>query len=145
MKDAYYSIPIKEEDRKYFKFYFDNKPYEFCALPQGYRESPRLFTKILKPPLAVLRSYGFINSAYLDDIFMQANTFEDCEKNVLETITLLDKLGFTINVEKSIITPCKQLEFLGFIIDSERFIVYPTIKNLTKLNYCAVMSSNLLP
>ena len=48
LKDAYYSVKIHPEFTKFFRFFFHGELYEFLALPQGYRDSPRIFTKILK-------------------------------------------------------------------------------------------------
>jgi len=52
LKDAYYSIKIKEEHQKFLKFKFKDKFYKFTALPNGLSTGPRKFTKLLKPPLA---------------------------------------------------------------------------------------------
>ena len=37
---------------------FHGEMYEFLALPQGFRDSPRIFTKLLKPALSCLRCLG---------------------------------------------------------------------------------------
>ena len=52
MKDAYYSIPIKPSDRKYLRFMWEGNIYEFSCLPNGLSCAPRIFSKILKPPLS---------------------------------------------------------------------------------------------
>lgn len=49
LSEAFYSIPIKEEDRKYFRFLHNNQKYQFTALIMGLTHSPRVFTKLLKP------------------------------------------------------------------------------------------------
>ena len=45
LKDAYFSINIHNDDRKYFRFRFDKVLYEVHGLPQGYKDSPRLFSR----------------------------------------------------------------------------------------------------
>lgn len=137
IRDAYYSINIQEKERKFFRFYFDGILYEFCALPQGYRDAPRLFTKILKVPLTHLRSQGHINVGYLDDIYLQGDTYQECRTNVLETASTLDKLGFTVHEIKSIMIPHQIMEFLGFVLNSQEMIVSPTMKKSQKIrNLC---------
>ena len=42
LKDAYFSINIKEGSRKFFRFRFENILYQFIGLPQGYKDSPRI-------------------------------------------------------------------------------------------------------
>ena len=54
IKDAYYTIPEQEKHRKYLKFLWNGKLYQFTSIPNGLSCCPRLFTKILKPPLTAL-------------------------------------------------------------------------------------------
>ena len=56
LRDAYYSIPITPEHRKYLKFMWRRVLYHFTSLPMGLTSSLRIFTKILKP--ACLLLYG---------------------------------------------------------------------------------------
>ena len=49
IKDAYYRIPILEQHQKLLKFIHKNCLYKFTALPNGYTEGPRKFTKALNP------------------------------------------------------------------------------------------------
>lgn len=86
LSEAFYSIPIKQEDRKFFRFVFDNKKYQFTALVMGYGLSPRIFTKVLKPVFASLRAIGFISTAYIDDSCLQGSTFDECQQNIYSTV-----------------------------------------------------------
>ena len=56
LKDAYYSIPIAEEDRKLLMFQWKGKYYQFTCLPNGLLSAPWIFTQILKSVYALLRS-----------------------------------------------------------------------------------------
>ena len=59
LKDAYYATPIAEEDRKLrLMLQWKGKYYQFTCLPNGLSSAPRIFTKILKPVYARLRSIG---------------------------------------------------------------------------------------
>ena len=49
LKDAYYSIPIRQRDRKYLKFQWNDALYQYTCLPNGLSSGPRKVTKILKP------------------------------------------------------------------------------------------------
>ena len=55
IKDAYYSVPIHQDSRKLLRFLHKGVLYQFRALPNGYTEGPRKFTKLMKAPLAQLR------------------------------------------------------------------------------------------
>ena len=50
-RDAYYTVPIHQEDRKYLQFIVNGQYWQFKALPNGLSTAPRLFTKLLKPVL----------------------------------------------------------------------------------------------
>ena len=95
--------------------------------------APRKFVKLLKPVFAKLHNNGFVSSAYLDDTFLQGDTFDICVENVIETVKLLSKLGFFVHVRKSIMTPCKQMEHLGFRLDSDNMLISLTQEKVNKL------------
>ena len=84
------------------------------ALPQGYTESPRIFTKLLKPVLGFLRSRGHNLVAYIDDSLLQGDTKEECFDNVRETGESLDNLGYTVHLEKSVFSTKPKNSFLRF-------------------------------
>lgn len=109
---------------------FEGQIYEFTSLPQGYSDSPRIFTKLTKPLLARLRTNGFTNSIYIDDLLLISKDEELSNINVGITSDLLDKAGFTIHPVKSEFKPSQVIEFLGFIIDSKKFHVQPTVKRI---------------
>lgn len=50
-KDAYYTIPIAKEHRKYLKSIWSDKILQFKALPNGLTSGPRLLPKYLNLPL----------------------------------------------------------------------------------------------
>ncbi|CAG2198200.1 unnamed protein product [Mytilus edulis] len=123
IKDAYYSLGIKKEDRKFLRFTWKGQLYQFTAMPNGLSPAPRIFTKLLKPVLSSLRKEGYVNCAYIDDILLVGDTYEECLNNVQETMKLFDSLGFTIHKEKSVVVPAQNIEFLGFSIDSVSMVV----------------------
>ena len=104
LKDAYYTVPIHASHQKYLKFWFDGALYKYTCLPNGLASAPRIFTKLLKPGYATLRSMRHLNSGYIDDSYLQGDTSAECHKNVTDTIMLFTKLWFHIHPEKSGIT-----------------------------------------
>uniref|UniRef100_A0A7M5XJK9 Reverse transcriptase domain-containing protein n=1 Tax=Clytia hemisphaerica TaxID=252671 RepID=A0A7M5XJK9_9CNID len=87
LKDAYYSVKINDEHQKFLKFYFNSILYKFTCLPNGLCSGPRVFTKLLKPPLANLRAERLmLISAYIDDLITAHKTFQGCFDNVLNVI-----------------------------------------------------------
>ena len=74
---------------------------------------PRLFTKIMKPVVASLRSQGVHLIIYLDDILILASLIETLNRHKKLAISLLESLGFLINYDKSNLTPSQQICVLG--------------------------------
>ena len=114
LKEAFYSIKIREMDRKYFRFYWSGQKYQFTSLIMELSSSPRCFTKILKPVYATLRRMGHISTAYIDDSCLQGRTKQQCAQNASDTVHLLDNLGFRVHDKKSVLIPT----FVGFILNS---------------------------
>ena len=133
MKDAYYSIPIKSSDRKFLRFIWEGNLYEFTCLPNGLSCAPRIFTKLLKPPLSTLHKQGHIAVAHLDDLYLQGQTYEKCVQNVIDTTLLFDKLGLVVHPEKSIFKPTQVLTILGFVINSVTMTIQLTREKATGL------------
>ena len=46
LRDAYYTIPISTEFRKYLRFEWQGKLYQYTCLPNGLSSAPRYFRKI---------------------------------------------------------------------------------------------------
>lgn len=118
LKEAYFLIPVRKSNRKYLRFYFNNKLWEFNCVPFGLCTAPWLFTKIMKPVMAKLRSQGYLSVIYLDDFLLFGDSYESCRENVKNTTKLLEELGFVINHKKSQMIPSQRCKFLGFIYDS---------------------------
>ena len=55
LKDAYLCVPFHPEHRKYIRFKWQGQLYEFLCLCFGLGPAPRVFTKLLKIPVAVLK------------------------------------------------------------------------------------------
>ena len=89
IQDSYYTVPVTKEHQKYLKFSWREKLYQFTCLPNGLASAPRIFTKILKPLFKILRQKGFLLSSYIDDCYLQDDTFEECAENVTQIVSLL--------------------------------------------------------
>ena len=124
--DACYTVPVAPEHRKYVRFIWGGKLFQYTCLPNGLSSAPRYFTKLLKPVYGTFRSQGHLNVGYIDGSYLQGSSVSDCSQNIQATICLFENLGFVINKEKSVLQPCQKLVFLGFILDSILMRVYLT-------------------
>ena len=132
LKDAYYSIPIWENHRKYLVFQWEQSLYRFNVLPFGLSSAPRVFTKVLKPVFSKLREQGISVLGYIDDSLIMANSVAECNEATLKLKNLFTELGFTINEEKSSLVPSQKIKFLGYVLDSVNMVVSPTDKKRQK-------------
>ena len=123
LKDAYYSVPINPQHRKFLRFEFKGSLYEFTCLPNGLASAPRVFTKLMKPVYVTLRSKGYLIVGYIDDILLLAKTSHELAQVVAETIALLRSLGFTIHEPVCVTTPTQVAKFLGFLLNSKDMII----------------------
>lgn len=123
LKDAYFLLPMHESDKKYLRFKFLKKTYEFNCLPFGLNCAPFVFTKLLKPIAIFLRSRKFFSVIYLDDFLLIGDTYMECEKNVHATTKILENLGFLINFKKSNLKPSQQCQYLGFLYNTTNLTI----------------------
>ncbi|XP_060587405.1 uncharacterized protein LOC132742914 [Ruditapes philippinarum] len=123
IRHAYYSVPVAEESQVFLRFQWKGQIYQYTCIPNGYRDGPRLFTKLLKPVFAKLRAEGHICTGFIDDSLLCGESYNDCLQTVHVSYNLLEKLGFFLNEEKSDYIPSKKVIYLGFVIDSDLMLV----------------------
>ncbi|XP_071951900.1 uncharacterized protein [Antedon mediterranea] len=133
LKDAYYSIPIHQSFRKYLRFLWKGEKWQFKALPNGLTSGPRIFTKILKVPMSIIRSIGHEIVAYIDDTLVIAETQSTAKQAVSDTVRMLQQLGFVIHPTKSVLIPTHKIEFLGFVIDSSLMTITLTQRKIEQI------------
>ncbi|XP_052228265.1 uncharacterized protein LOC127842674 isoform X1 [Dreissena polymorpha] len=133
LKDAYFHIGIFKKHRKFLRFAWKGKVFQFKTLCFGPTVSPRVFTKILSVVAAYLRVKAIRLAVYLDD-WIQLNQ----ERQILLTereitLNLLLNLGFIINKNKSTLIPVQILTYLGTVFQLKKGLVYPTAERFQKL------------
>ena len=133
LKDAYYTVPINSDHTKFLKFIWKNQLYKFLILTNGLCCGPRKFTKLMKPPIAMIRLDGHTIAIYIDDLVNVGLTFDECVKNVNASIKLLNLLGFIIHSDKSVFLPKQEITFLGFNINSHKMEI--TLTDTKKENF----------
>ena len=101
LKDAYYSLSVHEPFRKYLRFYWKSRFYQFTCLAQRLSCAPLMFTEIMKPIYAFVRSRGFLSTYYLDDSLLFGRTLATCLTNVKFTTETLENAGFIISINQN--------------------------------------------
>ena len=68
-------------------------------MPNGYGPAVRAFTKLMKPLFSFLKSEGCLSVIYVDNCYLQGDSFTKCAENVMRT-EILENLGFYIKIDK---------------------------------------------
>ncbi|XP_046562845.1 uncharacterized protein LOC124271730 [Haliotis rubra] len=90
LKDAYLHIPIHKTSKKYLRFVFEDRMYEFHALPFGLASAPYVFTRVMKAVVARLHCLGLRFHAYLDDSLSPARSNLLCASQREATVSPAD-------------------------------------------------------
>ncbi|KAF2890253.1 hypothetical protein ILUMI_15920, partial [Ignelater luminosus] len=113
LTSSYWQIQIKESDRKYTRFSYNNQTYVFNRLPFCLSTSVASFIRGLNQVLGsdILQ---FV-TAYVDDMLIIS---EDSDMHFIHLERLfcrLQEAGITVKLKKSKFS-CSEIEFLGHII-----------------------------
>ena len=130
LQDAYFQVPIHPESRKYLRFVFSNKVYQFKALCFGLCTAPQVFTRVFASVAKVMHLSNIRVCLYLDDWLVLAETLEGILRAKQFILDLAAKMGFVINYVKSCLEPQQEVVYLGMLINSVKFWVFPTEKRV---------------
>ena len=118
--DAYFVIPLEEEEVKYTRFRWRETIYKFLCIMFGLGLSARIFTKMMAMVIKFLRTtFGIVIATYIDDLLVQAKDEETCRIHIEITILVLQDLGYGINFRKLALVPSKVVVYLGFTWNSD--------------------------
>ena len=107
-----------ERSSKFFTFSMERSIARVCLPSVWLATAPRVFTKLMKPVVAMLRQRGVRLIIYLDDMLIMAESTSLALHHAASALNLLESLGFVVNYHKSQLIRSQQIEFLGFLVDS---------------------------
>ena len=125
LQDAYYHILIHPDSRKFLRFVWADRVYEYAALPFGLSPAPLIFTKVAVEFLALQRRAGHRLKAYLDDWLVLSSTNQGAHHSIHHLMSSAQQFGFQVNLEKSELVPSQTFIFLGMAFDTVSFTVRP--------------------
>ncbi len=118
LKDAYFHVSILPSHRKFLRFAFRGKAYQYRVLPFGLALSPRTFTKCVDAALAPLRLQGIRILNYIDDWLILAHSEQLAVRHRDVVLAHMKELGLRLNAEKSVLSPFQRTTYLGVVWDS---------------------------
>lgn len=117
--NAFFSIPVHPDSQFWFAFTFQGKQYTWTRLPQGYCESPTIFSQVMS---ACMSKFNPPRDSqillYVDDILLVSDTEEHC---LIDTMALLDFLadqGHKVSKKKLQLVK-HQVTYLGHSLTAE--------------------------
>ncbi len=117
LKDAYFHISILPYHRKFLRFAFGGRAYQFSVLPFGLALSPHTFTKCVDAALAPLRLQCIHIMNYIDDWLILAQSHQLAVWHRDFVLAHMKELGLRLNTKKSVLSPLQRTTFLGVARD----------------------------
>ncbi|KAL0188417.1 hypothetical protein M9458_015516, partial [Cirrhinus mrigala] len=93
LKDAYFHISILPQHRKFLRFAFGGKAYQYRVLPFGLALSPRTFTKCVDAALAPLQLQGIRILNYINDWLILAQSEQMAARHRDVVLAHMKELG----------------------------------------------------
>ena len=120
LKDASLYVPMSAWVKKFLRFKWEGKSYEWQVLPFGLKCSQRILTYMVAPIVKFLCSRGISLTAFMDNFTNQAK----CRCKAIFQIHVIALVfmccGWSINWVKTILEPTGIPLHLGFLWDTLR-------------------------
>lgn len=115
LKNGFFHVPVRENDRKYTSFVTHNGQYQFLRVPFGFCNSPAVFQRFINMIFNDMTMKG-IALPYVDDLIIPGVDEEDAINNLKLVLKRAEEYGLEINKKKCQLLQ-KRIEFLGYIIE----------------------------
>ncbi|KAL7294472.1 hypothetical protein TKK_0012466 [Trichogramma kaykai] len=114
INSAFWSIPLRIEDREKTGFVTQEGHFHWTCLPFGMKTSPAIFQRILSN---IIRKYKLSECAvnYIDDILIFSKTFEEHIQHISALLEAIKKEGFRLKLSKCTFA-LDSVQYLGHII-----------------------------
>lgn len=129
INSAFWSIPLRVEDRKKTGFVTQEGHFQWTCLPFGLKTSPAIFQRILSN---ILRKYKLTDFTvnYIDDILIFSKTFTDHIYNLTQLLEAIKTEGFRLKFTKCTFAS-NSVKYLGHLIQDNS--VKPVKDNLISI------------
>ena len=117
ISNTFFSIPVHPDSQFWFTFTYRMKGYTYNGIPQGYCESPTIFSQIMSANLAKFNPpKGSQVLLYVDDILLPTEMELDCKT---DTLALLKFLPHAVSVmllqnKISYLSPSRHLSWMQY-------------------------------
>ena len=98
LQDVYLHVPIHPSSRKYLRFAFENRVYQFQVLPLGLNTAPQVFTRLGHTVTAYLHRQGVSVIPYRDDWLVHHPDRQILLRHQALLIDTLDLVSFILKI-----------------------------------------------
>lgn len=122
LKDVFFCNPVQPSSQYLLAFERINpdlgkmQQYTQTVLPQGFWDSPRLFTEALGKELREVYIKGGAILQYIDDILTCSPTREASDQSTIEVLNFLKTQDYRVSQRRAQISK-QQVKYLGYIIN----------------------------
>ncbi|KAJ8708471.1 hypothetical protein PYW07_010596 [Mythimna separata] len=118
ISQAYFHIPVANRHRRFLSIVHQKKVFQFTCLPFGLSTAPLTFARVSNWVASRLRQMNIRVIVYLDDFLIANQDPMKLQKDAIETVQFLLRLGWIINMNKSLQDPSQHIEYLGIEWDT---------------------------
>ncbi|KAH7819973.1 putative Transposon Ty3-G Gag-Pol polyprotein [Monocercomonoides exilis] len=124
LSQAYFLIPIHKDFTPFLAFKFEERYYGFKGMPFGFKDAPRIFTKVMRKVSQEIRRRCKVRCiSFLDDVLLLDPDQVKLKTATQEIVDWFQQLGLIINREKSKFFPKKNFNYLGWTWNTSRMVV----------------------
>ena len=129
LQDAYFHVLIHPHSRKYLRFAFENKVYQFRVLHFSLNTAPQVLTLLGHTVAPNLHRQGISVIPYLDDWLIHHPDCQVLLRHQSQLLNILNMVGLRFNEAKSELEPVQDIQFLGLplFLDQARVSI-PVLK-----------------
>lgn len=142
ISNVFFSIPLDKDSQFWFAFTSEGKRYTYTRLPQGYCESPTIYSQVLMASMVKFDPpAGSQVLTYVDDVLLASPNEEACNIDTVALLKHLAKEGHKISKNK--LQTCKaEVKYLEHnlsaggrtIVEIRKAAVLQAPKPVTKAN-----------
>ena len=113
ISNAFFSVPLEKDSQYWFAFTFNGRRYTYTRLPQGYCESPTIYSQVMNASMSKFQAPGGSQILlYVDDVLLASPNKITCIKDTVALLKHLAEEGH--KVSKAKVQICKeQVKYLG--------------------------------
>ena len=132
---AYNTIPMASKSKKFLRFWWNGKPYQFRSLCFGLSSAPWIFTLIMSEMAKYLHKCSIICIFYLDDCLFKDHVLQRLIINQPYLLDFVQSAGWLINFEKSHLPITQRDVYVGTDFNLKDGLVYPPPDRWDKLQH----------